>query len=178
MATLEEVTKVMAFLAALWPRESITMPTIKAYAMILKDVPADAVAAAAEAIGSEASPFFPKAGEIRQRAFELTDGDDLPLAMEGWQQLADKWRGRYVEFWPLTERTIQAMGGMRRLGTTTEKDLPFIRAQFIKTFETFRNRAVEDRRMLPVVKEFKQLQAGKVDDALKQLARKLAVDGD
>ena len=169
MASLEEVNKVMAFLGALWPREDVTKPTIKAYFRILQDVPGDAVTAAAEALGAEQT-FFPKAAEIRQRAFELIQGDDLPLAMEGWQQLADKWRGRYVEFWPLTERTIQAMGGLRRLGNTTEKDLPFIRAQFIKTFETFRKREIDDRRMLPSVGKFKQVQAGKAQEAMRKLA--------
>ena len=169
MASLEEVTKIIAFLSALWPREPVTTATVKAYAVILADVPGEAVTAAAEALGSEAT-FFPKAAEIRQRAFLLIQGDDLPLAMEGWQQLVDKWGGRYVEFWPLTEQTIRAMGGLRRLGNTTEKDLPFIRAQFIKSFETFRNRQIEDRRMLPSVKEFKQVQAGRVDEAMKKLA--------
>ena len=146
MATLEDVTKVMTFLAALWPRERVTKATIKAYHKVLEDLPADALLSAAEELGGN-STFFPKAAELRQHAFDLLQGDELPLAMEGWHQVTRVWSGQRVEFHQLTQATVTKMGGMRRLGQTTDKDLPYVRAQFIKTFETLREREVQDRRM-------------------------------
>lgn len=170
MATIEDVTKVMVFLSALWPREEIGTPTYKAYHRILEDVPADALTAAAEKLGASAT-FFPKAAELRNTAFELIQGDELPLAMEGWHQIEQHWGGRSVEFHALTVSTIQRMGGLRKLGGTMDKDLPFVRAQFIKTFETLRNREIEDRRMLPAVREYKQLAAeNHAYDQIKKLA--------
>jgi len=178
MATLEDVTKVMAFLAALWPREEIGPPTIKAYYTVLKDLPGDAVQAAAEQCAGSAT-FFPKAAEIRTAAFDLIQGDDLPLAMEGWEQVTRYWGGQTVEFHSLTCDTINRMGGMRRLGQTLDKDLPFVRAQFIKTFETLRNREVEDRRMLPAVRDYKQIAAEtRAHDEIKRLAARMAGQDD
>lgn len=80
MASLEEVNKVMAFLAALWPRDKVTPATIKAYSMILADVPGGAMTAAVESLVSEASPFFPKAGQIKQRALTLIKEGRLALS--------------------------------------------------------------------------------------------------
>ena len=62
MATLEDTTKTCAFLAALYPRFNLTAATIKAYHVILADVPADALTAAAEKLGGEAT-FFPAPAE-------------------------------------------------------------------------------------------------------------------
>ena len=168
MATLEEVTKVLIFCSATWPRFPLSKGTIKAYHKILTDVPGDALTAAAELICGE-NTFFPAVAELRQRAFDLTDGDDLPLAIEGCKQLLSRWDGRYVEFFPLTEQTVKTMGGFKMLGQTTDRDLPFVRNQFIKTFDTYRARAKEDRRLLPSVKEYKKLQAGKIDEHIRLL---------
>ncbi len=168
MSTLEEVTKSLMFLSAVWPKFPLTGATIKAYHTILGDLPADALAAAAEQLSAD-STFFPAAAELRKMAFELMEGDDLPLAVEGWKQLLDNWDGRYVEFFPLTEKTVKAMGGHQRLGQTTNRELPFIRNQFISIFDTYRARAKEDRRQLPAVKEYKKLQAGRIDDHIRML---------
>ena len=168
MATLEDVMKALAFLAAAYPRFTLTKATIKAYHTILEDLPADALMSAAKQLGAH-STFFPAASEIRKLAFDLTQGDDLPLAVEGWKQLLDNWHGRYVEFFPLTEKTIRTMGGMRHLGQTTDRELPFLRNQFIRTFDIYRARAKEDRRLLPSVKEYKKLQAGKIDEHIRLL---------
>ena len=174
MATLEETTKVMAYLIALWPREPIEDPTIKAYHTVLKDIPNDALTAAAEKVAADAT-FFPRAAELRQAAFNLMQGDDLPLAIEAWQQVATTWTGRKVEFHALTQATVRRMGGMRRLGQTQEKELPFVRAQFIKTFEALRAREVEDRRMLPAVRAYKELAAeNRAQDEIKRLAAMMA----
>ena len=175
MATLEDVTKALAFLSALYPRIRLTKPTIKAYHKVLGDLPADALNAATEQLGAD-STFFPAAAEIRKLAFKLMQGDNLPVAIEGWNQLLDHWNGRYVEFHPLTQKTIKTMGGLRHLGMTTNDQLPFARNQFVKAFDTFREREVIDRRQLPAVREFKTLQAGKVDEQIKRLAEKYRKD--
>ena len=174
MATLEDVTKVMTFLAALWPNQRLSPATIKAYHTVLGDLPHDSLGAAAEKLAAE-STFFPKAAELRQAAFELMEGTELPMAMEAWHQITRRWSGQSVEFHWLTEATVQRMGGLKRLGQTTNKDLPFVRAQFIKTFETLRQREVEDRRMLPAVKQYRKLaDQNRTQAEIKRLAAKMA----
>jgi hypothetical protein len=143
----------------------------------LGDLDAEVLKQAAVKLGSE-NTFFPKAAELRKASFDLLEGDDLPLPMEGWRQLEKTWQCGYVEFHALTEKTIQAMGGLRKLGQTQDKQLPFVRAQFLSTFETYRNREITDRRQLPSVKEYKQLQAGRIGDAFKKLADKKRGLGD
>jgi hypothetical protein len=168
MSTLEDVTKSLMFLSAVWPKFPLSAATIKAYHTVLGDLPADALASAAEQLGAD-STFFPVASELRKLAFDLSQGDDLPLAVEGWKQILDRWGGRYVEFFPLTERTVKVMGGIRLLGQTTDRETPFVRNQFISIFDTYRARAKEDRRLLPSVKEYKKLQAGKIDEHIRML---------
>ncbi len=175
MATLKDVTDMFIFLGALYPRYIARKATIKAYHRILADLPVEALSAATEQIGAD-STFFPAAAELRKLAFKLMQGDNLPVAIEGWNQLLDHWNGRYIEFHPLTEKTIKTMGGLKHLGMTTNHDLPFVRNQFVKAFEIFREREVTDRRQLPAVREFKTLQAGRVDEEIKRLAEKYRKD--
>ena len=177
MATFKEWTKTFAYLLTLYPSQAAKMSaaTGKAYYSVLQDLTDDAIRAAATKLGAE-SKWFPAAAEIRQAAFELMQGDGLPLAIEGWHQLQKSFQGGSVEYDPLTLKTINTLGGRRKLGMTTDNDLPFLRAQFIKTFETFRNREIEDRRQLPSVREYKQLQAQNIDGAFKQLAEKLSAN--
>ena len=175
MATLKDVTDMFIFLGSLYPRYTARKATIKAYHRVLGDIPTDALVAATEQLGAD-STFFPAAAEIRKLAFKLMQGDNLPVAIEGWNQLLDHWNGRYVEFHPLTQKTIKTMGGLRHLGLTTNDQLPFVRNQFVKAFDTFREREVIDRRQLPAVREFKTLQAGKVDEQIKRLAEKYRKD--
>ncbi len=175
MSTLEDVTKSVMFLSAIWPRVPLSAATIKAYHTVLGDLPADALASAAEQLGAD-STWFPAAAEIRKMAFDLMHGDNLPVASEGWNQLLDHWDGRYIEFHPLTAKTIKRLGGLKHLGMTTDHELPFVRNQFVKAFEIFREREVTDRRQLPAVREFKTLQAGRVDEEIKRLAEKYRKD--
>ena len=172
MATLRDTTKVMAYLVSLYPRFQLPAATIKAYHTILKDLPAEAMTSAAEKLAAD-SKWFPAASEIRQTAFDLMQGDELPLAIEGWAQLQKSFQGGSTEYHPLTLKTISALGGRRKLGMTTDSELPFLRAQFIKTYDTYRNREVEDRRQLPSVTEYKRLQANNIGEQFKQLADRL-----
>ena len=168
MATLEQTTRVMMYLSALWPREPVTEPTIKAYHTILKDLDGEALTAAAEKVAADAT-FFPKAAELRKAAFDLIQGDELPTATEGWRQLT---KGS-EELHELTRKALDVMGGRNAYRQLLIKDVSYFRASFIKTFEAYRNREMEDRRQLPAVAKYKELQAGKVSDEIKKLAGKL-----
>jgi len=171
MATVEEVTKAMAYLSALYPRYRLHKATVKAYYSVLSDLPGEAIVSAAEQLGAD-SEWFPAAAKIRKLAFKLMQGDEQPMAIEGWKQLQDHWNGKYVEFHSLTQKTIDTMGGLKHLGMTTNKQLPFVKNQFVKVFDALKEREEEQRQLLPSTKEFKALQAGKVDDRIKKLAEK------
>ena len=176
----ERIVEALIVLSAEFPNTTLAQANYKAYLLVLKDLTADSVIAACHALAAAGREFYPPAGIIRQMAFDLLEDDSLPLPMECWQQLIDSWGGCGVEFHELTIKTINAMGGTRRLGQTLDKDMPYLRAQFLKVCDTYRKRVVDDRRQLPSVKEFKKLNAenvARVDAGIKKLLEGKRVDG-
>lgn len=65
--TLQECTKVLTTLAVS-QRTELDGPTFRAYFRVLEDVPVSLLTTAAERWAKSGSPFFPKAGELRQFA--------------------------------------------------------------------------------------------------------------
>lgn len=69
MATMNQVTAVLRFLAATYPRYQMTEGTIAAYSMGLDDIPADALEMGARQL-SRSSKWFPALSELREAALE------------------------------------------------------------------------------------------------------------
>lgn len=103
MATELEVTKVLAYMSVYYPafvfRESTEYApgTAKAYSMELKEVPYDALNAAARLLVTECK-FFPSLSELRGRAFDIMlVKKNLPSAFEAWENLLSMQSGEPIK---------------------------------------------------------------------------------
>lgn len=72
MATIDEITATLTFLAATYPRFQMTEHTAAAYAMGLDDVPAAALETAAREL-AKTSKWFPTLSELREIALQYSD---------------------------------------------------------------------------------------------------------
>ena len=190
MATELEVTKIMAYMSVYYPNfifkaTTDDMPgTAKAYAMELKDIPADALQAAARTLVTT-SKWFPSLAELRQTALDIMlNKRGLPSAMEAWEELIRMGDGsplkgleevepgkfaviREERTWkyPLVEKVARRCG-WPNFPNTDPDQISYDRTVFIKAYESELAREQEKIRMLPEVKNVeneyvkKQLTAG------------------
>jgi len=187
MATLQEVTKILSFLASLYPRYGLTPETIRAYHVILHDLPPDLLHRAALQMGARDNPFFPAAGELRAAAFELREqAAGIPSAPEAWAEVCKKF-GHHgwcnpprPEDWshPLILKTVEAVGGWQFLCASENPTAD--RARFLQAYDILRKRTQAAQRMLPEVRQAVAELAGRAerdqaDDAIAALVAKLEV---
>ena len=165
-----EFMKILAALAALWPRFKLEAVTIDASYAILGDLDVDLLRAATLQIGSEARPFFPAAGELRQCAFDLLDRQaGVPTAWDAWAEVCKRFgthgHASLPKFsHPLIKRVVDAVGGWRELCMSTNQVAG--RARFAQAYEVLARRERTQARMLPEVREvIKRLAAGRGVDA-------------
>lgn len=81
----KQVDALLALLKALYPRQVVEEETVRAYAVLLADLPVAVVQRAVKAHATE-SPYFPTIAEIRTRAAEEAAG--LPTPEEAWSMVA------------------------------------------------------------------------------------------
>lgn len=175
----QKVTKVLSFLAALYPKFELTRPTIRAYTTILGDLSEEALEAAAKDLGSR-STFFPAAAELRQAAFDLQQRiEDVPTAYEAWGEVCRAFAGAgrgLPEFsHELIGDTVKAVGGWRMLGMSTNQTAD--RARFIEAYKELSQSRKTDERALPEITHYvKRGRVGSgnaVQDAISETAKSL-----
>lgn len=144
MVDRREIIKILAFLAALYPRFELTEASIDAYSLILADIPADLLEAAAKDLGSRAT-FFPAAAELRRAAYDLIErSQQMPTAYEAWRQVKSQFAGRREELHPLAVQAISSLGGLRAFGQSQVDDEPSWRARLIAAYEIMAERQRRD----------------------------------
>ncbi len=160
-----EFAKILATLAALYPRYELKKETIAAYHAILGDLSVDLLRAAALQIASRDSPWFPAAGELRAAAFRLLEREaGVPSAGEAWGEVVRKIGAdghvRIPEFsHPLIERAVEGVGGWRELCFSVNSVAD--RARFLQVYGELAGREREAVAMLPEVRSaVAQLAAG------------------
>ncbi len=178
MAELKEVTKSLMYLAALYPRFTLTEPSIKAYHSILKDLEPELIDRAVADLGAS-NTFFPAAAEIRRAAFDLIEqSQGLPSATEAWGQVKAAYSD--VTHTKIHDQTIEAMnslGGLSAYGQSNMDAEVSWRARFIQAYEILSARKRRNMDMLPSVRQYADnLAAGKVDNEIKQLTVKLTTN--
>jgi len=160
MAELKEVAEILSFLASLYPRFELPTRTIRAYATILGDIPADLLKKAAIHVGSR-NTFFPSAAELRNAVFELSEkAKGLPTADEAWAEVCEKFSLGFSRYRPpkdedwshlLVKKALDGIGGWRYM--CDSENLTADRARFIQAYQIHVKRDQENVRMLPDVRE-------------------------
>lgn len=157
--------KILATLAALFPRFELQAETTHAYYAILGDLPAEQLEAAALHLGAQNSPWFPSAGQLRAAAFALVEHQEGGItAGEAWQE-ARRILGDPSRYYPginapneddfsdpAIYATVQAIGALDII-STPEDALHTTRARFMDTFNVIKQRQRTTRTMLPAVRE-------------------------
>lgn len=171
MTPRREFQKVLAVLAATYPKFELTQPTIAAYHAVLGDIEADLLKAATLHLAAT-SKWFPTASEIRDTAFELVERQSgMPDAAQAWEavmrEIGKAGYYRTPDFGhPVIGKAVDAIGGFRNVCMSPNPVAE--RARFLQAFETIIRRERAEVRKLPQVKEI----AAKYADA------KRLTDGD
>lgn len=145
----------MRVLADAWPDYALKPGTLDAYWLALNELHHSTFrVAVAECL--KTCTFFPKPVEIREKACSaLTASGLLPSPAEhAWSELlvasrqrwhpdigwmtADGWPTSQTALSPLTEQAVNAIGGMARLASVTDRELGFLRAEFMAVYGSAR----------------------------------------
>jgi hypothetical protein len=148
-----EAAKVIATLTAAYPRHEIPEETTKLYAKFLQDLEYQKAQSAVIRIITN-SRFFPTVAEIREAVLKV-EQPNLPLPAEAWEEVIRQMRdigyvGTPKFSHPLIEKAVQAMGGW--ISLCQSEDGMVDRAHFLKIFESYKNRHVEEEKTAPVMR--------------------------
>ena len=175
MAELKEVTKSLMYLAALYPRFTLTEPSIKAYYSILKDLSPSLINRAVEDLGAS-NTFFPAAAEIRRAAFDLVElAQGIPSATEAWGQVKSTYSDvKHIEMHAQTIEAMNSLGGFGAYGQSSLDAEASWRARFVQAYDVLSKRKRRGMDMLPSVRQYTdKLAAGKVDGEINRLAKRI-----
>lgn len=142
--TEAETAELMAVLMAAYPNQSIGEPTLKVYAMMLRDLDYLEVMDASQHLLSECR-FFPTIAEIRQTVAERRC--TLPEPAEAWGEVMRAIRdvgfyGRPHWSSDAVRRAVAAIG-WENICQCERDDLNTLRAQFERIFAAYRKRTIQ-----------------------------------
>ncbi len=176
MTTQLETARILATLAAAYPRYTLTPDTTEVYHRLLSDLEVGLLEAAAIQCATH-QDFFPSVAELRQAAAELhCRALKIPTAFEAWGEVRRAGRGwicetreedgqfviikRKFEFsHPIAERVALQLGWPDEF----PGDNPGVdRAHFFKAYESELNSYLSERTTLPAVRTFIEGQQAKL----------------
>lgn len=169
MATNDEIAKILAMLAASYPRFQLTRETISAYVQLLGDVPADALKAAAMQCATNGT-FFPSVHELRQAVMDLNRAaSNVPDPYTAWNDVATGPKAEWLKSlseedgqfyidehprtWthPFVEKVAKLLGWPHEFpGDNPVAD----RAHFYKAYEQLLNQELSTQGRLPAVQSY------------------------
>lgn len=180
MASKVEISKILAILAASYPRFELKNETVAAYFEMLKDLSAVDLKAASLRCANEGD-WFPSVHQIRKAVAEnLRQANGVPSAYEAWEEVKqfpkDGFSSIVIEegeqftilkrrmHWshPLVEKVAKQMGWP---DFPISNEIGVDRAHFFKAYEYALSEAMRDQVQLPEVKAYIEINQAK----LKQL---------
>jgi len=171
MATLEQVTQLMANMSLAFPRYELQKGAVKIYHEMLKDIPGEILDAAAKEVIIN-SAFFPAISEWRSKAINLMIASHkIPTAAQAWEEaISHCRRGEYSGYsHPLIEKAAMTFTIPFWQSMLEEHEMA-TRAHFFKVYEQLLNREMELIKMLP---ESKAVSA-KYQLEIEKLAKRLS----
>ncbi len=147
MAKSAEIGAILYKLVAAFPGFELKADTIKVYAEMLEDLPADLLLAAAKQHMAE-SRFFPSISELRSKCRDLSElQSGVETVTEAWLWVC-KWIDRSGEGrdpgHELAERAVRAVGGWQQLGQGNTEDRHWVQKRFAEAYGDLLDR---ERRM-------------------------------
>jgi hypothetical protein len=181
MADNQKITQALAILTAAYPNNKITGETIRVYQITLQDIPGDVLEKAILHL-TTTNKFFPTIAEIRDAAYLIMVGTNkIPSAYEAWGEVQNEIArcGDYFRYTiqtntpayshPLIELAVKKLGYKQ---LCYSDNLVADRAHFFKVYESLYQRAVDDLKMLPEVRNFQEHY--QIEGQVKLLAQKLS----
>lgn len=171
--TKDEAKQVIAVLMAAYPKTELPLESIQLYIQFLEDLPFEAGKAGALLHIAE-NKWFPTVSEIRQLAVNSIPGNAIPSASDAWGEVLKqiKHEGQYgiPNFsHPAIASAVKAMG-WRNL--CISEDGMADRAHFLKIYETYRNRTLQEQLQIPEVKKL----VGAMQERLLEEQEKVALE--
>jgi hypothetical protein len=141
----QQAATILRVLRSVWPDTKADESTVKAWTWAFEDVPYPAVEDAVKR-WIRTGTFSPKPGELLRTIGVNAVGPDL-IPEVAWSEVISQassvgHRGRPSWSHPLIGQAVDAIG-WRSICLSDEKDLGFLRNQFVKTLTALMNRAVE-----------------------------------
>jgi hypothetical protein len=132
--TKQDLSKLFAFLTALYPNITVKTGTLEAWFQMIGDLPADlAKAAFTQVLATQQIPCLPGVGKIREAALSLT-GNKAPTALEAWGQVREAIRRDKPAstLHPAVQKAIAAFGGLDGIGYS--ENISYIEGRFLKEY--------------------------------------------
>ncbi len=144
----DAIIQALTNLLTLFPREKFAAENYKGYLSVFQDLPVQHILDAINEIGAEGREFFPPAGVIKARAFDLRDvALEIPTAYEAWEAALSKWNppaSKWLDH-PLVDKAVRGIGGWTYLGFSSNNMAD--RARFIEAYETSRDKEKQMERL-------------------------------
>jgi hypothetical protein len=135
--TKQDLSKLFAFVTALYPNITVKQGTLEAWYQMIGDLPADvAKAAFMKVLSVQTIPCMPAVGSVREAALSLT-GNTPPLPAIAWHQAREASMARSFDtttLHPAVQKAIRGMGGLEAMGLD-ESPLGMRQARFLKLYE-------------------------------------------
>lgn len=161
----KNILTILGVLTAAYPNARITPETVRVYVLTLQDIPLDLLENAALHLITT-NTFFPTVAELRDASYRIMLGlHRVPTAAEAWNQI-QRQRSQCLGYYiyhvqaekptfshPFVEQVIRAFGCRTLTAPSSE---PYIRANFIKTYDTLLDRTLADLKTLPAVRTFSE----------------------
>ncbi len=157
MATKEEVTKLVAVLAAAFPHANVSDMTYEVYANELADLPFDELQVAARQCLADLK-FMPVIAELREKVLKLRRANNgIPDPFQAWEEavtLAGNALYSHPEYsHPMVKDAVRAIGGLRMLAMADGNDMIAHRARFLECYGHRLEQAREEEALLPEVRK-------------------------
>ena len=146
--TRHEINQLLTLLIATYPNHPVPDPDalVLSWEIGVGDLPYGAVKEAVVAWVRSSERFFPTSGQIRQLVID--DTGVLPSGPDAWAMIQERMKATYPGHpappWDAPEcvrLALKARGGMEIVRHSEEPQI--LRAQFLKTYEIYRQRATQ-----------------------------------
>src|SRR3989304_2107902 len=152
--------EILALLAASFPKFELTKDTIKAYSMLLADIPEDMLKAAALKCARKCT-FFPSVHEIMEEVIGLRlEIEGLPALYDAYREVATA-RSYHTWSHPLVKQISYQLGWNEYNFPTDNQAAD--RAHFADAYKRAREDAVNDMITMPEVKQLVQTKAAMLE---------------